>query len=386
MGPEREGQYWAERELAYTAVAQGANFLVTGIKIPSDSLHWENFGQGMEIIQKAGSGLLQAPKVKAKACFLFPRTQYLQLQEEYFNVGLSFELFLRSFGELDIIHEEQVTDDNLNGYKVLVLGDVRLLPVEVAKHIEGFVRKGGIVVSDCVPQMGEYKQPLNVMTQLFGVSKSETDRIVQEGQWVPFTTLPPKMSYPPPMNQKKSAVRIDIVDGKVFGKFYGFKVISPRASEVTNGKVMLTMNSGQAALIRKKVGKGRVYLLGFCLQDTYFQTYKDSNEVAREQLRSLISNLLQDAKVHSHIYSSNPDIEATVRANSKEGYVFIINHESSNPETKVRFANLGFRVGQIVDIENGKSVAFKHKRDAGEFTITAPFGTTLLLRLLPKKS
>ena len=202
MGPERERQYWAERELAYTAVAQGANFLITGIKIPSDSLHWDNFGQGMEIIQKAGPGLLQAPKVKAKACFLFPRTQYLQLQEEYFNVGLSFELFLRSFGELDIIHEEQVTDDDLNGYKLLVLGDVKLLPVEVAKHIEGFVRKGGIVVSDCVPQMDAYKQPLNVMTQFFGVSKSETDRIVQEGQWVPFTTLPPKMSYPPPMNQK----------------------------------------------------------------------------------------------------------------------------------------------------------------------------------------
>src|SRR5665213_316632 len=32
MSPEMEHQYWAERELAYTAVAQGANFLITGIK------------------------------------------------------------------------------------------------------------------------------------------------------------------------------------------------------------------------------------------------------------------------------------------------------------------------------------------------------------------
>ena len=345
-GVERERQYWSERELAYTAIAQGSNFLISpsnyaGTNIPEETRHWEDYGKSMAIIQKAGPGLLQAPKVKAKACFLFPRTQYLQLQEEYFNVGLSFELFLRSFGELDIIHEEQVIDDDLNGYKVLVLGDVKLLPVEVAKHIEGFVRKGGIVVSDCVPQMGEYKQPLNVMTQLFGVNRSETDRIVQEGQWVPFATLPQKMSYPPLIGQKQTEVRSDTVAGHAFGKSFGFKVVSPRASKVTNGEVMLKMNSGQAALIRKKVGKGRAYLLGFCLQDTYFQTYKDSNEVAREQLRSLISNLLQDADVHSHIYSSNPDIEATVRANSKEGYVFIINHEASNPETTVRFADLG---------------------------------------------
>jgi hypothetical protein len=340
----------------------------------------------MQVIRKAGPGLLQAPKVKAKACFLFPRTQYLQLQEEYFNVGLSFELFLRSFGELDILHEEQVTDDDLNGYKILVLGDVRLLPAEVAKHIEEFVRKGGIVVSDCVPQMDEYKQPLSLMTQLFGVSIAGTDRIVQEGQWVPFTTLPQKMSFPPPVDQQQSVVRTDKADGKAFGKSFDFKIVSPRLSELTNGEVMLTMKSGQAALIRKKLGKGSAYLLGFCLQDTYFQTYKDSDEPAREQLRSLLSSIAWDAKVQSHIYSSNPDIEAALRANAKEGYIFIINHEASKPETKVRFAGTGFRVGQIIDIETGKPVAFRLKKDAGEFTITAPFGTTRLLRLLPKKA
>jgi hypothetical protein len=65
--------------------------------------------------------------VKSKACFLFPRTHTCSCRRKYYNVGLSFELFLRSFGELDILHEEQVTDDGLNGYKMLVLGDVSLL-------------------------------------------------------------------------------------------------------------------------------------------------------------------------------------------------------------------------------------------------------------------
>jgi hypothetical protein len=96
--------------------------------------------------------------------------------------------------------------------------------------------------------------------------------------------------------------------------------------------------------------------------------------------------MLKDARVQSHIYSSNPDIEATIRANKKEGYIFIINHESDVAETKVHFTDLGFPVGKILDIETGKPVAFKNLNGAGAFTISAPFGTTRLLKLSPEKN
>jgi beta-galactosidase GanA len=299
-------------------------------------------------------------------------------------VGLTFELFLRAFGELDILHEDQVTDDRLNGYKVLVLGDVKLLPATVASHIQKFVEKGGIVIADCIPQMDAFRQPLKTMTQLFGVRKAGTNRVVQEGQWVPFATLPPKMSFSPPADQGDPEVRIDGINGRAFGKPYQFKIVSPRPSELTDGKVLLNMNSGQPAVIRKTMGKGKAYLLAFCLQDTYFQTFKDSSEAAREQLRDLISSILKDAKAKSHIYSSNSDIEATLRANKKEGYIFIINHESSEAKTKVRFAEVGFEVGKIMDIETGKSVDFSIINGGGEFAIAAPLGTTRLLKLFPK--
>ncbi len=130
--PELEAMSWSEREMSMTAVAAGADFLLTGYKIPVDPGHWEAFGEGLRLLQQAGARLLDAPKIKAKACMLFPRTQYIQLQQEYFNVGLSFELFLRAFGELDILHEDQVTDDTLHGYELLLLFDVELLPEDVA--------------------------------------------------------------------------------------------------------------------------------------------------------------------------------------------------------------------------------------------------------------
>ena len=383
MGPELNRQYWAERELAYTAIAQGANLLVTGIDVPEDARHWEDFGQAMRVVQKAGPGLLDALKVKARAAFVFPRTQYLQLQEEYFNVGVSFELFLRAFGELDIIHEDQIKDDQLDGRQVLVLCDVKLLPAEAARRIEAFVRRGGVVVADCVPQMDAYKKPMDILTKLFGVSQAGTDRIVQYGHWVPYTTQKPVLVFAPPPDQKAAEVKTDTVAGTAFGHARAFKVVSPRACEAKDDLVLLRGKSGQPALIRHQVGQGGAYLFGFCLQDTYFQMWKENDAAAREQLRGLISDVLQDAKVRSHVYSSNPDIEAAVRANSKEGYVFIINHEAAEPKTTVRLSDLQFRVGQITDIESGNSIAFEANGDTVQFPITTSIGATQLLRVSP---
>jgi hypothetical protein len=382
MGPERQHTYWAERELAYTAIAQGANFLITGIKIPSDSLHWDDFGKSLNVVQKAGVGLLKAPKVKANACFLFPRTQYLQLQEEYFNEGLTFELFLRAFGELDMLHEEQVNDDNLNGYKVLILGDVKLLPENVAKKIISFVKKGGIVIADCVPQMNENKDPMDDMMQLFGVTHSQTDRIPRNGQWVPFTTLPPKMGHAPEV-QQTIQVRKDRVIGSAFGEDFDFPVVSPRVSEVKDGRVLLRMKTGAPAVITKQVGKGKVYLIGFCLQDSYFETWKNSDDSTRCQLRTLLKSIFNNSGISSHVYSSNPDIEASVRADMKEGYIFIINHESPNPQTEVLVKDLHFRIGKIVDLENNTPVKFASVKDGVQIQINAPIGTTRLLKISP---
>jgi hypothetical protein len=383
MSSARQGEYWGERELAYTAIAQGANLLVTGLDVPEDARHWEDFGQSMRVIQKAGPGLLQAPKVKAKAGFVFPRSQYLQLQEECFNVGLAFELFLRAFGELDILHEDQIKDNQLAGYQVLVLCDVKLLAEEAANNIERFVRRGGTVIADCVPQLNEYKRPLNTLMPLFGVSSAATNRTVQEGHWIPYSTRDPIMANAAPADTNRAAPSLGVAAGKAFGHSYDFTVASPRACEVMAGKVRLRLKSGQPAVISHRTGSGSAYLFCFCLQDSHFQTYRAGDSTARSQLGSLISDLFRDAKVRAHIHSSNPDIEASVRANSSEGYVFIINHEGVQPDATVHLADLSFRIKHMVDVESGKPVPFRSTRDGIEFPVTAPFGSTRLLRISP---
>jgi len=156
-----------------------------------------------------------------------------------------------------------------------------------------------------------------------------------------------------------------------------------RACELAEAKVRLRLKSGEPALVSHRTGQGCAYLLGFCLQDSYFRTYRDGDSPARSQLYSLISNLFRAANVRAHIHCSNPDIEASLRANSVEGYVFIINHEAVEPQAAVQLADLGFPIRRVVDVESGKTVPFHSTRDGIEFRITAPFGSTGLLRITP---
>ena len=380
MTSENEQSFWLEREMSYSAIANGANFIITGINIPESAKHWEDLGQAMNTIQKAGPGLTKAPKVKAKACFIFPRTQYLQLQEEYFNVGLSFELFLRSFGELDIIHEDQVREGQLSGYNILILCDVKLLPVEVAQQIVHFVKNGGVVISDCVPQMDAFKAPMEIMNGLFGISRAETDRVIQEGFYDPQESLTTSQSA-----KKIPEIKLDTVFGQAFGEKFQFKIVSPRAISITSGNVELTMKSGHAGLVSNHLGKGKAYLFGFCMQDTYFQTWKDSSSVNRSNLMGLISKVFKNTGVQPNIWSSNPGIEATIRANSKEGYVFVINHEESNPSSVVKLGKMEFLPAKLVDIETGLPVDFIESNGGIEFVVHQPIGRTQILKIETKK-
>ncbi len=384
MGPQREATYWSEREMSTTAVAQGADFLLTGYKIPVDARHWDAFGQGLRLIQKAGGRLLETPKVKAKACMLFPRTHYIQLQEEYFNVGLSFELFLRAFGELDILHEEQMTDDSLDGYEILVLFDVRLLPRAVADRIASFVRKGGVVIADCVPHMGAYKRPMTTMEELFGVKNAKTGRIRRSGHWVPCTKAAPYWANRPENPPDESVFATDMLKGRALGQSLDITLVSPRPCTATSAEILIKTASGQPGVVHRKIGKGRVFLLGFCLQDTYFKSWQDEKDVSRAQLRGLIGAMTRMAGVRPHVHSSNPDIEASIRANGREGFLFVINHETMTPETTVRLTDLGFEIGKMVDLADGRQVPFRRNQGVVELTVSVPLGETRLLHVRPK--
>lgn len=381
-GRERAAQFWSEREVLYTAVAGGADYIISpsdymGHNLPVDAAHWAEYGEGMRILQKEGARIVRTPKVKANACFLFPRTQYLLLQEEYYNVGLSYELFLRAFGELDILHEEQVTDDALRGYEALVLCDVKLLPEKVAGHIARFVENGGVVVADCVPQMDGRRQPSRTMSDLFGVAEASTERIRRAGQWVPFVNLASKFSFLPASGQTDSE---SVFDAVTAGEQTA-RIVSPRSAKPAGAEVLACTDGGIPARMTRCAGKGRTVLFGFCLQDTYFHACKTEDDATLRMLYDWVGDAFAASGVRPHVRSSNPGIEAALRASDTRGYLFAINHEEPDAHCTVTLGQLSGRIEALTDVETGRAVPYERYGDGIRLTADVPFGKTKLIRI-----
>lgn len=379
MGPQLKSESWAEAEVCYTAVGQGADFLISGYEVPEDKQHWKDLGEGLQVLQKAGRALLKCPRVKAKACFLFPRTQYIQMQQEYWNVGVAYDLFRQAFGELDCLHEEQVKAADLDGYEILVLFDIQLLPQPVAQRIVEFVNAGGTVIADCVPSLDAYRKPMDMMPELFGVVDATTTRVHRNGVWVPSLTHP-HWFVPPGPGDNEDAVEGEIISGTTLGNDYIFRAISPRRCSVTTGEILLPGPKNASALIRNKSGKGQTFLFGFCMQDTYFATWNTGDAASRAALVRLLRTVAASSGVVSNISSSNPQIEACLRANQYDAYVVVINHEADDPRTSVRIAQPAFR--KIVNLTENHSLDFQRANNSITFDIEVPREKPQLLRLL----
>ena len=382
MGPELKQQSWAEAEICHTAVAQGADFLIAGYKVPEDDAHWNTLGDSLKVLHAAMPGLTACPKARATACFMFPRTQYLLNQQEYWNVAVAYELFLNSFGELDCLHEEQVAAGGLKDYEALVLFDVRLIPEAVANRIADFVKRGGLLIADCVPYLNANREPLAVLEDLFGAKSLGEAHIARTGVWVPKLEKP-RWFIPPVPDHDEDLVHGEIVDGTAFGKSFYFRTISPRPLQVGAAEILLRSDKTTPGLTHRSVGKGHTYLLGFSMLDTSFATWKDDDLASRTALQDLLWLIAQQAGVKPRIRSSNPQIEASLRANSTEAYVSVINHEADRPHTRVEISEITFPIAAIHNLTEDGSVQFEKRARGLVFEIDVPRDRPQLLRLLP---
>jgi hypothetical protein len=380
MGPELKRESWSEAEICHTAVAHGANYLVSGYKVPEDKAHWDTLGKSLSPLHNAMPELLDCPKVRAKACFIFPRTQYLQLQQEYWNVAVAYEMFQQAFGELDCLHEEQVAKDGLHDYEMVVMFDVELLPEPVARRIADFVNAGGVVIADCVPRMDAFRNPMPLLQELFGVENSPVNRVARTGVFVPKLEKP-RWFVEPTAGQDEDLAPGAIVRGNAWGKEFYFRVVSPRSVKVSTSKVLLTSDGGAPALMYRNSGKGHAYLLGFCMQDTCFATSKDEDAASRSALQDLLWSITQQTGVMPSVRSTNPQIEASLRANSTDAFVFVINHEANQPKTQVSVSKPPFVVTAVRSLTDGHDIEYRQVSGRIFFDLEVSRDKPQLLRL-----
>jgi hypothetical protein len=377
-------QYWMSREMAYTAVAGGANELIAGLNVPIDARHWEDLGDALNTLQKASPAILKTSPPRASAAMLFPRYQCVVAQEEYWNVAQSFEMLQRAHGELDILPEiRTLTDLDRYSSKLLAMFDVKLLEYGHQSKIEDWVQKiGGVVLADCVPRtVAAEGAPERAMGELFGVRDADTRRIL----WPVKMKAEVESDPAHPATMPAATQPTDAVRGEAFGIAFDFPIVSPRRSTVTDGEVLLKTEAGIPALICKKTGKGRAYLLGFCLQDTTFEAWRRNDRKTIDQLTALLRAIAADANVKPDIRSSNGDIEAGLRTSADDTFVIVVAHEPIDPATRITLRHLKPPTRSVQDVATGEALPFKNisgDGDAIEFDLAMPTGSTRILRVL----
>jgi len=341
---------WSPRELTYTSIAAGCDYLNTFWGIPQDDRWWKTHGETMNEVKAVAPLLTRSTVTRAKAAFLFPRTQHVMLQEEYWNVMVALEAFRRAFGELDCIHEDQLAEGKLDQYKILVLFDIHLMKRASAETIRDWCEKGGFLLADEVPSLDELKQPLGVFEPLFGVKGSAE---IKEG---PF----------------------EITGGRVAGalhQLWGLRSYS--AAGANSG----TETAGDSPVwFERQFGQGQAHLLNFPVKDCYFHALADGNpnEDATNIVRLVAARTANGPE--ANVLSSNPEIEAAVRQ-TPEGttLLFVINHESREPNTRVE-VNCAPPGCVVRDLVTGERIPFK-----GQYAmdLQCPWGTTRLLGIFP---
>jgi len=347
LAPGADGRRypWSPRELTFTAIGAGCDYLNTFWGIPEDPAWWETYRRTMAEVQSIAPLLTRSRVPRARAAFLFPRTQHVLLQEEYWNVMVALEAFRQAYGELDCIHEEQLSQKALEGRDVLVLFDIHLLKRSDAEIIRDWVRAGGRLVADEVPSLDESRQPLGIFEPLFGATGNAT---VQEG-----------------------TVRLAQTGARLWGR---------RGYEAAGARVVLAAG-GTPLVLSRREGEGRAVLLNYPVKDCYLDALlRGQRSPSAEAILSMLRDAATEGGRPANVTSSNPNIEAAVRQTPQgTTLLIVINHESKDEATRVTLPRLA-PGGVVRDLISGERV------ETGPhyaMNLQCPWGQTRVLGIFP---
>ncbi|MEQ1851336.1 MAG: hypothetical protein ABMA01_07060, partial [Chthoniobacteraceae bacterium] len=102
------------------------------------------------VLEPLGPALLQVGECRSDVAFLdsFTSQMFARRGSYGYSSDEAYLTLLHAQLQPEVIYEEQLLQRGLEGFKVLVLADCDVLTAGVAKRIQDFQRRGGIVVGD----------------------------------------------------------------------------------------------------------------------------------------------------------------------------------------------------------------------------------------------
>jgi hypothetical protein len=106
-----------------------------------------------KVVQPLGPALMQIPGAENDVAFLESFSSEMFARRGTYGWGRSwsadaYQTLMYAHLQADIVFEETIVRDDLEGYRVLVLADCDVLPASVVRTIQKFQESGGVVVGD----------------------------------------------------------------------------------------------------------------------------------------------------------------------------------------------------------------------------------------------
>jgi hypothetical protein len=265
----------------------------------------------------------------------------------------------------DLVVEEDLTQQDLKGYKVLfVVGDA--LPLGKEKPLQEWVEAGGtLVATSGAGSYGTYREPNPGMQALLGIASRKLEE---------------RDTFMRPMQDLQFMRPI----GKIVGDGFEFPVIGnkERITPTADAKVLAKFDDGSPAIIERKVGKGRVVFVAALPGVSYFWSALQPNIVADRAdnvhrvpqnwdkgAATFFGSLLKSAQADPVFTASLPNIDGRLIKGPKT-YILPVSNYSDKVNVPCEITlKVTEPIGDVVSSFNGK---LTFKQEAGKVTIQVP--------------
>lgn len=280
--------------------------------------------------------ILDGQQENGAVAFLFSDTNKRHSCDNSMNEALTgFDLMFRhSYLDREVLVEEEIRNNALKEYKVVIIPSQDYLPKDIIKKLLEFVKSGGTLA--VTGEAGKYDE--------YGYQNNE----ILESAGVIMINSPKT-----PLIEDKDCRYFSPVSQKM-------KCLVPVLGN--NIEIIRRYKSGEPAITRTKIDKGYVVVMAFPFGLDYYNHWKSKPKDSQV----ILAQILNGAGINQGIFCEDKDIEIKSWIYDKEKYLFIVN----NNMDKEKEASISIKGGyDITDYLIGACVPNNIHTEATDFKI-----------------
>lgn len=256
---------------------------------------------------------------------------------------------------VDILSEQQLAAGKLGQYKVLYIVGPNLRR-DAAVRVQEWVRTGGTLWTDALGlSRDEANQPATALADLLGLGKRKLESWGSVPAYHATALLPLKETAVP------AHASLSWKSGGVWGTGDARGAVGREALTPKDGDVLAKFADGKPAVVRRKVGKGEVVVVGLWAGLTYSAKVRRAEFEMRtdfdQAVRALIVAPALARRAYRPVVPAEPLVEAVLLKNDRRRSIALINWGYRHDRTLQTVKDLRVALPGAGDVKSVQSLA-----------------------------